>query len=601
MPKIRTLAVFLILGLLSVPTVADARSLYFGISANSRNRGEIAQDRAAETGVKRLREDLEWWRVEPSKGEWTWAETDAMYRSAAERGMSILPIPNSPPCWAVPPGTPECDAFPVSNQDYATFVGKVAARYGPGGDFWDLNPDLDSGLASRYIEIWNEPYWGVGEEPVNPARYAALYKAAVITGRAANSATRYLIESTVGGQGGVNWAAALKTAEPTIGSYIDGLAVHPYPGSHDITYQPQSVTDEAFVNVRIDYERWLAQGIKKPVWITEVGYSSCADGAVHCVPGATQAERESRKAEWLSQLLDEVAKDKYGFVHALYLYNLEQWNPATAPSSQKSAWYGLLHAPTGEHLPAWSSFTSAVTKYDGPPVSTATIVGRTITGSTTSISFTSTDPTAGFECQLDGGSWSSCTSPKIYTGVGAGSHEFKVRAVNVEATSPPASYTWSNVYLRPNGDKKLEGWALTGAASAWDALNDNVTEMQTPSAVDYMTYLNKLVISGCIVDLEDPSLSGAQPISATAWFYTPDFASTKVTVRSVFPPSNWEEILATTSSSQPGWKSVPIPLTPNWGGVPPSLTVLNLQFAKGGSESGTRRVYAAFVQLAIEP
>ena len=420
----------------------------------------------------------------------------------------------------------------------------------------------------------------------------------MIAGRAANPATRYLIESTVGGQGGVNWAAALKTAEPAIGSYIDGLAVHPYPGSHDITYQPKSVTDEAFVNVRIDYERWLAQGIKRPVWITEIGYSSCAD-AEHCVPGSTQAARETKKAEWLSQLLDEVAKDQYGYVHALYLYNLEQWTPPTAPNNTKSAWYGLLYGSTGEHLSAWTAFASAVSIYNGSPAPSASVTGRTIAGSSASFSFGASDPTASFECQLDSGAWSACASPKTYSGVSLGTHTFRVRARNAEATSLPASYTWSNIYLRPNGDEKVEGWSPVGATSAWDALNDSVTETQTPAASDYITYVGGFAIFGCLVGLENPNLSGAQPISATAWFYTPDSSSIKMGVRSVLP-SGWTEILATASSSQPGWKSVAVPLTTS-GGQAVNLSSLTLHFLKNGSESGSRRVYATFVQLAIEP
>src|SRR5215203_2766332 len=49
-----------------------------------------------------------------------------------------------------------------------------------------------------------------------------------------------------------------------------------------------------------------------------------------------------------------------------------------------------------------------------------------------------------FECSLDGGAYGSCTSPKSYSSLSAGSHTFSVRATdeagNTDAT--PASYTW---------------------------------------------------------------------------------------------------------------------------------------------------------------
>jgi RHS repeat-associated protein len=44
-------------------------------------------------------------------------------------------------------------------------------------------------------------------------------------------------------------------------------------------------------------------------------------------------------------------------------------------------------------------------------------------------SFSSGEPGATFQCKMDGGSYSSCTSPKSYTGLSEAQHTFRVRAV----------------------------------------------------------------------------------------------------------------------------------------------------------------------------
>jgi hypothetical protein len=69
----------------------------------------------------------------------------------------------------------------------------------------------------------------------------------------------------------------------------------------------------------------------------------------------------------------------------------------------------------------------------------------TTSSSSASISFTSTDGSATFQCKLDGGGWQNCASPKSYSGLDEGSHTFEVRsrddAGNV--SSPTASDTWT--------------------------------------------------------------------------------------------------------------------------------------------------------------
>jgi hypothetical protein len=83
---------------------------------------------------------------------------------------------------------------------------------------------------------------------------------------------------------------------------------------------------------------------------------------------------------------------------------------------------------------------------DTTPPDTAITFGTS--GSTSSNSatfwFASSESGSAFDCRLDGGSWSSCTSPKTYN-VGMGTHTFQVRARDsLGNTDPtPASRTWT--------------------------------------------------------------------------------------------------------------------------------------------------------------
>jgi uncharacterized protein YhfF len=78
-----------------------------------------------------------------------------------------------------------------------------------------------------------------------------------------------------------------------------------------------------------------------------------------------------------------------------------------------------------------------------------TTIGTGPLGSTkntsATFSFSADDPAATFECSLDGTGYTSCTSPKTYTGLTEGSHTFEVRAIDTAGnTDPtPAARTWA--------------------------------------------------------------------------------------------------------------------------------------------------------------
>ncbi len=81
------------------------------------------------------------------------------------------------------------------------------------------------------------------------------------------------------------------------------------------------------------------------------------------------------------------------------------------------------------------------------PAPDTTITGGPVSGTTSptaTFTFTATNSPTSFRCALDGGSFSTCTSPKTYSGLSISSHLFEVQGVN--ATGPdgtPATRAWT--------------------------------------------------------------------------------------------------------------------------------------------------------------
>jgi len=88
--------------------------------------------------------------------------------------------------------------------------------------------------------------------------------------------------------------------------------------------------------------------------------------------------------------------------------------------------------------------------------------------SSASFSFSSSNAEALFECSLDGAAFAACASPRNYTGLGAGNHDFSVRAKSKLGNSDPAPpvYSWAIQLNAPDTTITSQPAPLTNSATA---------------------------------------------------------------------------------------------------------------------------------------
>ena len=301
---------------------------------------------AQETGAQAVREDLSWAQAEPQPNR-TWTDYDAVVRAATEAGLQVLPVLDDAPRWAAPTAI----SVPSETAPYAAFTAAVVARYGPGGSFWRKNPKLPDRPLVWY-ELWNEPYWA--DHDRYPAAYARLVRDAADAGRNANPAAHFLFEAVdyyeTSDGGRADWIGGMTAAVPDLYRYVDAAAIHPYGGDPSLS-APRSDGDWPARRIERVRAELAAHGLAgKPLWVTEIGWSTCTGDHV-CV---TQAQQ----ARYLRTFLDLANTTWRSFVRAVFAYQLRDQAPN--PPNDRDAWFGLLRADLTRKA-AWKVLHDAAT------------------------------------------------------------------------------------------------------------------------------------------------------------------------------------------------------------------------------------------------
>jgi hypothetical protein len=217
------------------------------------------------SGIRTYRAQLNWSAVEAQPGDRDWQGFDTIVARAAAGRLRVLPVLLGSPAWAA--ARPQNPPSPAARAAFLQFARDAAARYGRRGTFWTSHPELVP-VAPTHWQIWNEPnlpvYWN--DRP-NAREYVSLLKdtrAAVLAGDpTAKIALAGLPESRLGIRGDIylRQIYAVRGAK----RLFDVVAVHPY------AVRPAGVL--AVVD-RARRSMVKAGDARKPIWLTEIGWST---------------------------------------------------------------------------------------------------------------------------------------------------------------------------------------------------------------------------------------------------------------------------------------------------------------------------------------
>lgn len=307
---------------------------------------ELSQAKAL--GANTVRAEISWAALEPDaqfdlQSEYL-ARIDRLVAGARKRHMKPLLLLQRSPCWASSaPGAPgSCRSDfpeypPRDAADFGSIAGRLAKRY-------------TGRLAG--IEVWNEPdhdQEAYFKGPDKPGRYAAVLKAAY---RSINNADRRLPViggSLVGANG--NFLKALYAKG--IKGHYDGLAIHYY--------------DLTLASIRAIHDTQRQHNDRKPLWLTEFGWTSCYPAA------RTEGEHACVTAKQQGLDLGDVFRALRGhsFIRAAVVYKLRD---------QSNEHFGVLRTD-GSRKPSFAilrrAFTSGLPRPRGV---TAHVSGGRLSG-----------------------------------------------------------------------------------------------------------------------------------------------------------------------------------------------------------------------------
>jgi hypothetical protein len=199
------------------------------------------------------------------------------------------------------------------------------------------NPNL------KAIEILNEPggtwFWGGNAlSQANASAYANLLKTvhnAMVSNFGANRPI--LLGSYDGGYaGGLTWGQMVWAADPNVSSYIDGITMHPYGGTGNVS--SSALGSRAYIGTA-----HASTGL--PVYITEVGWPTAVGQ-----PSTGDSLQWSEAAQATNIYNFVTWARSTGYIKAVIVFNYRDWGT--------NMWYGITRID-GSHKKSYEDLRRA--------------------------------------------------------------------------------------------------------------------------------------------------------------------------------------------------------------------------------------------------
>ena len=312
-----------------------------------------------------IRQDFRWSEIEPVKGQFNWARSDAIFAQANRHSLRVLAVLLTSPAWARPPsGTNPLSqtetTAPQYVEDFARFARAFANRY----DSTAASATQQQQSPIVGYQIWDEPNLSIGwgNNLIDPAGYLRLLWASGDAIRAMNPYARIVLAGlapTVE-MSEVNLApSAFLRQLYRLGGHdaFDVVATKPYGFNFPALDRRVDPAILNFSNILLLREEMVAHGEQdKAIWATEFGWNALPSGW-RGEPSIWGEVSETQQAAWTREAVIRAARE-WPWLGALFIDTLTPRPRQPQPDIDPAWGFGML-TQSGETRPVFEAFVSA--------------------------------------------------------------------------------------------------------------------------------------------------------------------------------------------------------------------------------------------------